>query len=278
MPGYRSNRWKGARANQAADERRQAQRWRLVKRCRAAARLAVLVGGVAGMLWGALALSKEVGPMLQRGLEIRDVRVEGGHQVTKQDVLDRLALKKGTALHQVSLAFLAERLRTHPWIKEATVERLPLHELRVTLLERSPAAIVRTGTEHVLTDEEGVVLARLGERDEPALPLVTGVELKPLLQGDPHSRRTIQSSVELARLMGNTVDGRVEIDVSDPRNPVALTRSVRFQFGGDAMVEQWNRFRAVKAVMKPGLLDGRKRDGEEVDLRYDNRVIVRDRG
>jgi hypothetical protein len=38
------------------------------------------------------------------------VLVEGGHQVTKQDVLDRLALKKGLALHQVSLSYLAERL------------------------------------------------------------------------------------------------------------------------------------------------------------------------
>ena len=67
----------------------------------------------------------------------------------QQEVIDRLALKKGLAQYQVSLSYLAERARTHPWIKEATIERLPLHELRVTVVERTPAAIVpsrvRTG-------------------------------------------------------------------------------------------------------------------------------------
>jgi cell division protein FtsQ len=236
------------------------------------------VAGLAGVAWIAVTAFREIGPMVQRGLEIRDVRVEGIHQVTKQEVIERLALKKGLALHQVSLSYLAERLRTHPWVKEATIERLPLHELRVSVIERKPAAIVRTGSEHVLVDDEGVALARLGLQDDQLLPLLTGVEAKPLLQGDQRVRRTIQSSVELARLMAHSVEGRVEIDLSNPANLVASAKGIRFQFGSEALVEQWNRFQMVKAVFKPGALEGRKREGGEVDLRYDNRVIVRERG
>jgi cell division protein FtsQ len=187
-------------------------------------------------------------------------------------------LKKGIALHRISLSFLAERLQTVAWIKEATLERLPLHTLRIMVVERTPAAIVRVSFEHFLADEEGVVLARLGGQDEPALPLLTGADMKSLLQGEPGLQHTMRSSIALARAMAHTVEGRVEIDLTNPVNLVASAKGVRFQFGSDALLDQWNRFRMIKAVFKPGVLEGRKREGGEVDLRYDNRVIVRERG
>lgn len=276
--GHRVNEWKGPRVTQAADQRQQARRSRLVRRCRTALRVTGWLAGVAVVLWAGMASVRAIGPVIQRGLEIRDVRVEGIHQVTKQDVLDRLALKRGLALHQVSLSYLAERLQAHPWIKEAAVERLPLHELRVTVVERKPAAIVRAGSDHVLTDEEGVVLARLGGRDETALPLLTGPDAKALFQGDRRLRETIQSSIELAKAMAHSVDGRVEIDISNPAGLIASARGVRFQFGSDALLDQWERFTKVKAASKMTTLEGKRREGSEVDLRYDNRVIVRERG
>ena len=263
---------------QVADQKQQARRSQLVARCRRALRISGWIVAAAAVLWiGGLA-SRELGPVVQRGLEIRDVLVEGGHQVTKQDVLDRLALKKGLALHQVSLSYLAERLQAHPWIKEATVERLPLHELRVTVLERKPAAVARIGSEHFLTDDEGVVLARLGTRDDATLPLLTGLDAKVLLQGDRRLRQTIQSSIELAKAMAHSVDGRVEIELGNPVGLIASAKGVRFQFGSDALMDQWDRFTKVKAVSRATTVEGRKREVSEVDLRYDNRVIFRERG
>jgi cell division protein FtsQ len=52
---------------------------------------------------------------------------------------------------------------------------------------------------------------------------------------------------------------------------------VRFQFGGDSLVDQWERFRKVNPSFKTASSDGRKREVSEIDLRYDNRVIVRER-
>jgi len=276
-PAHRLNRWKGARANQAAEERQQRKRSQFWSRCRLGLIIvgAVAAGGV--LLWVGSQASRQLGPIVQRGLEIREVRIEGAHHVSKQDILDRLGLQPGVGLHQVSLAFLADRLRTHPWIKEATLERRPLHELRITVRERTPAAIARIGSEHLLTDGEGALLAKLGTRDDPTLPLLIGLELKPLVQGDAPLRKRVQSAVELARLMANSVEGRVEIDLTHPLSLTASTKGVRFQFGSEGLVDQWNRFRMVKAVFKP-TLEGKRREGGEVDLRYDNRVIVRERG
>lgn len=276
--GHRSNQWRGPRAMQAADQKQQARRWRLMARCRRALRISGWLAGAAAILWIGLIASRELGPIVQQGLEIRDVLVEGVHQVTKQDVLDRLALKKGIALHQVSLSYLAERLQAHPWIKEATVERLPLHELRVTIVERKPAAIARMGSEQVLTDEEGVVLARLGARDETTLPLLIGIDAKALAQGDGRLKQRVQSSIELAKRMAQSLDGRIEIDLAQPQNLVASAKGARFHFGHDGLLDQWERFMTVKAVSRMPVLDSRKHEGSEVDLRYDNRVIFRERG
>jgi cell division protein FtsQ len=232
----------------------------------------------AALCWAAVVLMHRLGPVLQRGLEIREVSVQGMHQVTKQEVLDRLALRKGLAQHQVGLTYLAERLRSHPWIKEAMVERLPLHALRVTIVERQPAAIARIGSEHFLTDEEGVVLARLGVRDQPTLPLLLGVDGQLLTQGDLRLKQRVQSAIELAKSMAETVDGRIEIDLSHPANLVASAKGVRFHFGSDALRDQWERFMRVKAAFRMPAFDGRKHEAQEVDLRYDSRVIVRERG
>ena len=228
--------------------------------------------------WVVVIAAREIGPILQRGLEIREVQVNGIHHATKQEVLDRLALKPGIALHQVTEPYLVERLRAHPWIKDATVERIPPHTLAVTVLERRPAAVLRTGSGHVLSDEEGSVLSQLGSQDDPTLPLLIGLDAKSLGQGDARFRETVQSSVSLARMIATTFDGRVEIDATNSSNLVALTKRVRFQFGSEALSDQWERFRKVKPSLKLAALDGKKRDVSEVDLRYDNRVIVRERG
>jgi cell division protein FtsQ len=276
---YRMNRWKGLRASQAVEERQQARRSWWYARC---CRVAYISGGIAcfGALAWLLAVGVlELGPMVQRGLEIREVRVEGIHQLKKPEVIERLALRKGVALHQVSMTYLAERLRALPWVKEATIERFPLHELRVSIVERTPAATVHAGAEHILVDEEGVVLAHLGPQDDQAvLPLLIGAEVKPLLQGDSRVRQTVQGAIELARAMAHSVDDQVRIDLTNPNGLVASARGLRFQFGSDALIDQWNRYQMVKAVFKPGGLEGRRREGGEVDLRYDNRVIVRERG
>ncbi|HKR79324.1 MAG TPA: FtsQ-type POTRA domain-containing protein [Nitrospira sp.] len=276
--GYRSNQWKGARAIHSKDHSLKACRSRLAARCRKALRLCGWLAVAATICWAALLLMRQLVPAVQHGLEITEVSIEGIHQVTKEEVLNRLPLKKGIAQHQVSLAYFAERLRTHPWIKEATVERLPLHALRVTIVERKPAAIARTGSEQLLIDEEGVVLARLGEQDQPTLPLLFGVDGSLLAQGDLRLKQRLQSAIQLAKSMAEALDGRIEIDVSHPVNIVASAKGVRFHFGSEALKEQWDRFVQVKAAFRMPAFDGRRLEAHDVDLRYDHRVIVRERG
>jgi cell division protein FtsQ len=275
--GPRLNHWKGARASQISDQRQQARRERLISDGRRTLRMGQWIIGLAALAWGLTMVTREMGPVLQGWLEIREVEVEGIHHVTKPEVLERLVLKPGMGLHQVSTSFLAERMRTHAWIKEATVERRPPHLLHVTVLERTPAAIIRTGADHWLSDENGNLLAKLDRQGDQTLPLLIGLDLQSLQRGEAGVRNAVQSGVVLAKLIANTLDGRVEIDLTNSSNVVASANGVRFQFGDDSLVAQWERFRNVKPSFKTAPDYGRKRTVSEIDLRYDNRVIVRER-
>jgi cell division protein FtsQ len=275
--GPRVNQWKGVRASQFSEQREQARQERLTSRKRRAWRVGQWIVGLAALAWGLTMITREMGPILQGWLEIREVEIEGIHHVTKPEVLARLVLKPGMGLHEVSTAFLAERVRTHAWIKEATVERRLPHLLHVSVVERTPAAIILIGTDHWLSDESGSLLAKLGKQDDQTLPLLTGLDPQSLHRGEARVRNAVQSGVVLAKLIANTFDGRVEVNLTNSSNVVASANGVRFQFGGDSLVDQWERFRKVKPSFKTDSFDGRKREVSEIDLRYDHRVIVRER-
>jgi cell division protein FtsQ len=275
--GPRLNQWKGARASQISDQRQQARWERLFSRGRRALRVGRWIVGLAALAWGLTIVTREMGPVLQGWLEIRDVEVAGIHQVTKPEVLELLVLKPGMGLHQVSTSFLAERVRMHAWIKEATVERRPPNLLHVTIVERTPAAIILTGADYWLSDENGYLLAKLGKQDDQTLPLLIGLELQSLQHGEAGVRNAVQSGVVVAKLIANTFGGRVEVNLTHFSNVVASANGVRFQFGDDSLVDQWERFRKVNPPLKTGPFDDRKRTVSEIDLRYNNRVIVRER-
>jgi cell division protein FtsQ len=144
-------------------------------------------------------------------------------------------------------------------------------------VERTPAAIILIGADHWLSDESGSLLAKLGKQDDQTLPLLTGLDPQSLQRGEARVRNAVQSGVVLAKLIANTFDGRVEVNLTNSSNVVASANGVRFQFGGDSLVDQWERFRKVKPSFKTDSFDGRKREVSEIDLRYDHRVIVRER-
>ncbi|MDH5640660.1 MAG: FtsQ-type POTRA domain-containing protein [Nitrospira sp.] len=237
---------------------------------------AVIAVALAG--WAVVLGVQHSGPFLARLLEIHEVTVEGVHRIDKQEVLDLIKLKPGTSLHHVVLSGIEARIESHPWIKKATAARVPFHELHIAVIERTPTAVVRAGSENFLSDAEGHVLGTLAQTDDDSLPLVTGVDRKGLLRGDEAIRQTIISGIELAKLVGETYEGRLQINAANPENLVASVRGVRFYFGEGSVGDQWDRFQRVKPAVKTLAFDESGDGANDVDLRYENRVVVRERG
>ena len=270
----RKNQWKDPQGERAGKEASRAK----TARRKALARWAGVTIGIAFVAWFIVMSVKYSGPALQVLLEIKTITVEGGHHIDRQKVLELAKVKPGTGLHHIVTKVIKEQVESHPWVKEAEVTRVPFHELRISLVERKPAAVIRADSQNFLTDAEGHVLTRLGQTDDDALPLVTGIDSKGLLEETESVRQVIASGIELAHLVGQTFEGRLQVNAENPSNLIALVQGVRFQFGEAAVGEQWERFQRVKPTLKTLNFDGRGRGANEVDLRYENRIVVREGG
>jgi cell division protein FtsQ len=246
---------------------------RLMKAVYVVSLLGVFVAGCAGLFL----VIRELGPLTKEWFVVRQVTVEGLNHVTRREVMARLGLKPDTTLYALNPNWLAERLTQHPWIKEAAVTLVPFHEIRVSITERSPAAVVRATTENLLVDDEGYILASLGTKDDPSLPILSGLDTRGLRQGRLEARHAAKVGAELARLIAGTVGGRADINVTHLSNLVVLVQGIRFQFSAASMDRQWQRF----LQMRPAFRDvafGQEERGQEFDLRYRDRVIIRGKG
>ena len=270
----RKNQWKDPQGERAEKEARRGK----TARRKALVRLIGALTGTVLVTWLIVMGVKYAGPALQTLLEIKTITVEGVHRIDKQKVLDLAKVKPGTGLHHIVTTVIKEQVESHPWVKEAEVTRVPFHELRITLIERKPAAVIRADSQNFLTDAEGHVLTRLGQTDDDALPLVTGIDPRGLLEETESVRQVIASGIELARLVGQTFEGRLQVNAENPSNLIAMVQGVRFQFGDAAVGTQWERFQRVKPTLKTLNFDGRAHGTNEVDLRYENRIVVREGG
>lgn len=273
-PGPRENQWKGPRTGQEQEVKRTRTLggWKTVIRWGGA------MAFVGAMTWVGTVGVQKAGPFLRQLLEIRTVTVDGLHRVDRKEILDLAGVKPGMPIHHVLTSAVKVRVEAHPWIKKAVVERVPLHEVRITVVERKPAVVVRAGGENFLGDKEGHVLVRLGHSDDGSLPMVTGIDPKKLLRGDEAVRQAVAAGVELARLMGLAYEGRLHVNAADPENLVASVRGVQFHFVENDLGDQWQRFQQVIPAMRTLSFDGAGDGANDVDLRYENRVVVRERG
>ncbi len=277
-PEPRKNRWRGVQIERGLNQDAEAVKAKIVARRKNLARWGGLTIGTMLTGWFVMEGLKYSGPAFQHLLEIRTITVDGLHRLDKQEVIDLAKLKTGMPLHHIMTTVIKEQVESHPWVKEAVVDRVPLHELRISVVERKPAAIIRTDSQNFLCDEEGHVLSRLGQTDDDSFPLVVGIDAKGLLQGTERVRQAIVAGIELAQLVGQTLEGRLQVNAENPSNLIASIRGVRFHFGDSAFGDRWERFQLVKPTLKTLKFDGQGHGPNEVDLRYENRIIVREGG
>lgn len=147
----------------ARDTKQQQRRRRLVRRTLAVLGLAAVVAlGVVGWRW-------------QASVPVRAVTVSGVVHTDTTAVLDLVAVPDSAMLFSLDPAILADRVRRHPWVQDASVTRWMTGTLAVDVTERVPVALVFDGAGRpaYFFDAAGFMM-----------PLVAGAVYDvPLLQG-----------------------------------------------------------------------------------------------
>jgi cell division protein FtsQ len=105
---------------------------------------------------------------------IREIIIEGNHQLEDIDVRRAAGLQIGANIFEVSNENARKYLLQHPWVEEATVVRKLPARIRIEIVEREPVALVALDQLY-LVSREGAVFKRLGVDDPVDLPVITGI-------------------------------------------------------------------------------------------------------
>ncbi len=204
--------------------------------------------------------------------EVQQVAVMGLNRLTREEVLDKLAMTQPASLLWLSTDELASRIQAHPWIDFVEVDRVFPNSLVVQVTEREPAAILRAPKESVMLDSAGHVLPGELPAEAKGLPVVQGLTAQSVTALGAEGHPRAKQGIRIAHLLAQYFSGRPQVNVSEPYTTVVDLPTVRFQFGQN-VEEQWQRF----LVLYPTIKSEMDRHAQEVDLRFSQKVILRKR-
>jgi cell division protein FtsQ len=232
------------------------------------------------LMMGALALLAVAAQLPWRTLRsrvavVRGIEVRGTHYLDAAAVTRIAGLAEGQDLFALDLTRARQRLLMHPRIARAEVTRRLPRGLSVRVEERVPVLLVRHGVPWEM-DSCGVLLQPLASGVTADVPLLDGLEAGTL----PAGAQLGGPRVERALAWVAALDGRElrlagqvsELDVRDPR-----ATSLLLMDGTRVLAPAWPPEPRPLSALRVVLADLHQRGvaAREVDVRFDNQVIVR---
>ncbi len=211
------------------------------------------------------------------------IELVGNRYVSRAAVLEKFAADRGRSVLRVPLAQRRHALERIPWVEQASVERILPNRIRVQLVERTPVAFLRLGTELALVDAYGVILERPLAGDF-RFPVVTGIaETTPREQREQRMRLYVEFLKEIELIRPGAADHVSEVDLSDGRDLRAVLAGIP-EMGAAGAADQGpvlvhfgdsdfvNKFRLL--VENIGQWRASAGRVESVDLRFARQVVV----
>jgi cell division protein FtsQ len=211
------------------------------------------------------------------------IEVTGTHYLTRQTITEKFALDANKSVLRVPLDQRRAALESIPWVDHAIVSRILPDRLRVEIVERSPVAFLRNGSDLGLIDSHGVLLDRPVEGDFQ-FPVVSGLsEATPAAQREQRMAYYTELLRDLTSVKPGAADHVSEVDLSDA-NDVRVTVAGLGEMGitglddqGPVLVHFGTKdFDTKFRVLVENISQWRASAGrvDSVDLRFSKQVVV----
>lgn len=206
---------------------------------------------------------------------VREIRVDGTRYLDAAAVIAASGVKTGVDLVALDLDRVRQALLLQPRVARARIERSLPGLLRIHVDERNPVLLVEHGAPWEL-DSTGVLLPPLAEGVVADVPMLAGVDLGSVPGGtlvdSPQVQRGLAWVHSLASRELQLAGDVSEIDVSDGR-----TTSLTLMNGTRVLSPAWPPGTRTLSALRVVLADLQQRGttAQEVDLRFDQQVIVR---
>ncbi len=205
------------------------------------------------------------------------IEITGNNHLTRAQLLSVFGEDVDRNLLTVPLDARRAELESLPWVEHATVMRLLPNRIRIAIVERTPVAFVRQGSEISLVDAHGVLLDYSPESTSDhsySFPILSGISA-----ADPASTRVARMKLYL-RFTGDLDAGPdkisrrlSEVDLTDPEDIKALLpdsgTSILVHFGDNDFLTRYQRY-------VQNLPDWKARYPKlaSVDMRYEHDVVL----
>jgi cell division septal protein FtsQ len=167
----------GGNRRAAKRERLRAQIGRALKYVRAGVAFMFAIAIVGGLFYTYRAFATS------NFFALRNVELRGDIRAPRDELISALHKNTEKGLWATSLEDLREKLRQHPWVRDAEVVRVLPDTLKVTITEREPYVLARLSNGVLVwVDRDGVILDEQGTfkggpDDEKELPLLSGLRV-----------------------------------------------------------------------------------------------------
>ena len=208
------------------------------------------------------------------------VDLTGNHFVARSSVLEIFAPDRGRSVLRIPLAQRRAQLEALPWVERATVRRALPNRIEVEIVERTPIAFVRDGTDLFLADKDGMILDRPLEADFH-FPVVTGITAA-MPREDRARRMQLMSDFmnQIRQARADAGDSVSEIDLSDANDVQATFAGLQgagAAVPGALLVHFGNSdFHDKFQVLLNNISQWQAAAGQiaSVDLRFEREVVV----
>ena len=180
-----------------------------------------MVAGVLGataVLWGLAALWRA--PLLP----VKAVEVTGASRLTTQSVLASAAVPAGATLPKLPKSQILARLSANPWVAEASLTRSLPGTVKITIVERTPVALVDAGgAELWLISSDGHWLARRSKEDTIAVPTVREAPGAVPIAGKATASKELKNALAVITGLSPELRGRVKTVSASTVDKTSLT-------------------------------------------------------
>jgi cell division protein FtsQ len=168
------------------------------------------------------------------GFRIASIALSGERQISREEVLAAVGVTGTTSLLFLDVEEARDRLKTIPWIADATVLKLYPDRLQIGIKEREAFALWQQGGRISVIADDGTVLEPYLNPRAISLPLVVGLgaaarakQFLALLDRQPELRDLVRASVLIGERRWN-LRLKNGVDIRLPENDVeqALARMV----------------------------------------------------
>ncbi|NUN69828.1 MAG: FtsQ-type POTRA domain-containing protein [Bacteroidetes bacterium] len=213
----------------------------------------------------------------QRYTPVKQVVVEGTSVLLREEIVRLMDLQTTQPMYEIDLTAVQRNILSNSFVQSAVIQRDPPAALRVTVVERKPAAILNAGELYYLS-EDGTVLPYIASEQAYDIPVISGFDsVKGIRTGQRLEHADVREALDIitaSRVISKELFHSIsEIRLRKGKDLVLYTfeTGVPIIFGkGDAA----KKMVKLDAFWQQFMQGSTPPDIRYIDIRFDDQVVV----